>query len=243
MKTRFEHMVCFADCDMSWQIRLCDLENYLLLASDDGVSRAGLSPEFLREQYNAGWVLLRLSLQMQSLPYYKDTLTIETWEAKVKHCMVVREYLLYVTRNGEEVQIGQGSSVWSVVNMETREICTQAFRDRADQKADAPALSLPSIRHPERFASPTAVLQHRVHYTDLDMNRHCNSCKYLQFMLNACNGLATVTPIGLDIRYSREIHADELVTVQANETDGRIEYILLDEEGKTACSAVLTANP
>ena len=32
MKTKFTRTVAFAECDMSWQIRLCDLENYLLMA-------------------------------------------------------------------------------------------------------------------------------------------------------------------------------------------------------------------
>lgn len=239
MRTKFTRTVAFAECDMSWQIRLCDLENYLLMASDDGVSRAGLSPAYLRERYNANWVLLRLSLQMQSLPHYMDTLVIETWESKLLRCMVVREYRLSISRDGVETEIGQGTSIWSVMHMETREICSQAFADRTDKTGDAPGVSLPSVRHPEQINEPTAVLQHRIHYTDLDMNRHCNSTKYLQFMLNACDHLATVTPVRLDIRYVREVHADELISVRVNETDGRIEYMLSGEDGSTACTAVL----
>lgn len=111
MRIKFTRTVAFAECDMSWQIRLCDLENYLLMASDDGVSRAGLSPAYLRERYNANWVLLRLSLQMQSLPHYKDTLVIETWESKLLRCMVVREYRLFISRDGVETEIGQGTSI------------------------------------------------------------------------------------------------------------------------------------
>lgn len=34
MKIKFMRTVAFAECDMSWQIRLCDLENYLLSGED-----------------------------------------------------------------------------------------------------------------------------------------------------------------------------------------------------------------
>jgi hypothetical protein len=37
----------------------------------------------------------------------------------------------------------------------------------------------------------------------------------------------------------REVHADELICVCVNETDGRIEYPLSGEDGSTACTAVL----
>jgi acyl-ACP thioesterase len=103
----------------------------------------------------------------------------------------------------------------------------------------------PRISRLQKIEAPTGTLPHTIHYSDLDYNNHCNSCKYLQFMLNADDRLTTIYPIRLDINYVKEVHKDERIHVDVLEkTDEQgnlqsIQYCLLADDGEISCTALL----
>ena len=86
---------------------------------------------------------------------------------------------------------------------------------------------------------------HTIHYSDLDYNNHCNSCKYLQFMLNANDHLTATYPIRLDINYVKEVYKDERIRVDVLETKDEsgqaqsVQYCLLAEDGDISCTALV----
>ena len=92
-----------------------------------------------------------------------------------------------------------------------------------------------------------------IRYSDLDYNRHCNSCKYVQAMLDAYLPSALVGwQLGqapatisqelwrLDVHYSREVVIGEHISVAYQDEGNLIRYQLLNSEGLTSCSAVLS---
>ena len=76
-----------------------------------------------------------------------------------------------------------------------------------------------------------------VSYSDLDYNGHCNSCKYLQAMLNAKRLTIGNRTVRLDINYQKEAKEGDAMRTLYLETADQIQYQQVDAEGKTNCTA------
>lgn len=239
--TQYKHYVEIADVDASLHLRLPDLLNYMLHASAQGEDELGTGVEFMRKAYGAGWVLERIAVQIDRLPLYHDTLVIQTWPTTVAHNMVFRAYELSIEHAGGLQPIGQATGIWTIIDLQTREISTLPFADRYIWSAHhgEQTFSISRLPMPERIEKPTFTLTHHIHYTDLDLNNHCNSAKYLQFMLNTCDMLAGITPVQIDVRYAHELGKDDVVTVEAETDADKVNYLLRTADGRLCCSAVI----
>ena len=241
--TQYKHYVEIADVDASLHLRLPDLLNYMLHASAQGEDELGTGVEFMRKAYGAGWVLERFAVQIDRLPLYHDTLVIQTWPTTVAHNMVFRAYELSIEHAGGLQPIGQATGIWTIIDLQTRGIAALPFTDSylwMNHTSDR-TVSLARLRHPTAIERVTHCLTHKIHYTDLDLNNHCNSAKYLQFMLNACDVLTGVAPIQIDLRYAHELGPEDTITVEAEATDRQVCYILKTADGQLSCTAVMKA--
>lgn len=241
MKYRFEYTIQYSDVDASRHLRLCDLERYLLESAGSSAARLGIGTAYLAERYDAAWVLTRFSILMDYLPSYNDTIIIETWIEGNAHMLSMRNYRIYIRKNDEEFLIGRSSSVWTLLNLTTRQVDTAAFADPAwEGKIDGEKLDIPRAGRIGLIEEPTSVMPHTIRYTDLDFNGHCNSVKYLQFMLNACDSLTAQYPVRLDINYAKEVHKGEQTSVRVLESEGKVQYCILNEQGEISCTALIS---
>ena len=101
-------------------------------------------------------------------------------------------------------------------------------------------LDLPRAKRLGIIESPTSEMPHTIHYTDLDYNNHCNSIKYLQFMLNADDSLTGIYPVRLDMNYAKEVHKGDAIRVQVQELQDAVQYCILTPSGEISCTALLT---
>jgi acyl-ACP thioesterase len=92
--------------------------------------------------------------------------------------------------------------------------------------------------------TPTHEGEHTVVYSDLDYNGHCNSCKYLEMMLNtrfpaflrAARQAGRECPLRLDINYQKEVGEGEQMHICCFETEDDIRYIGKTREGAVSCT-------
>ena len=87
---------------------------------------------------------------------------------------------------------------------------------------------------------PTGSMPHPVVYSDLDYNKHCNSCKYLEAMLNAYRPDYYDKKVRLDINYSKEVMLGDELTTYYLVTDDGVQYQQKNNAGETSCSAKIT---
>lgn len=249
------YTIQYQDLDQNYRLRLYTLENYLLNTAGLVADRGGFGIRYLIKQ-NCTWVLTHLSMEISYLPTVDEELTIETWVEKNVHMLSMRYFRLYV--NG--VLIGKVKSTWAIINMTDRtaqSIFDQpAFQNMAiGETVEIERAPRFMVFSPEERADSIAsanTLGHRHHevvYSDIDYNGHCNSCKYLEFMLNACepvelkkelpsdvNAEKTVT-LRLDIKYAREIHRGEHVDIFYCRMPEEINYEIRTTEGDISCQA------
>lgn len=240
MKYQFQYTITYSDVDASRHLRLCDLQRYLLEAAGNSAQRLGLGTNYLVDTYNSTWVLTRMTVQMDYLPSYNDTLLIETWIEGNAHMLSIRNFRLYLMKQNEPLLIGQATSVWTLLNLTTRQVDVAAFADKAWEGAiDGERLTFARSPRLGKIELPEKVMQHTIHYTDLDYNNHCNSIKYLQFMLNACDDLTAIWPVRLDINYAKEVHKNDTVHIQVHQSEDQVQYCILNPENEVSCTALI----
>lgn len=258
MKYTYEYTIRYQDVDDTKHLRWVALEQYLLevagtVADDLGFGIAVLHPSDMT------WILTHLSVQMTYMPMPQETIVFETWIEQNAHMLSTRDFRIYLVADKQRQLIGECKSVWAVMDIEKRELANifddPMFTDCVDGEV------LPLSRAPRMVALPDAQsVPYTIRYSDLDYNRHCNSCKYLQAMLDAYLPLPlTAWQLGqpkgmksqdsaiksqeawrLDIHYSREVRAGEQITIAYQDETDIIRYQILNAEGMTSCAAVLS---
>ena len=237
MKYSYEFEIKYQEVDDRKKLRLFNLENYLLevagkVADELGFGIAQLHPMGLT------WIITRLSVEMTELPGPTDHIRIETWVEGTAHMLSTRDFRIY---SGDRL-IGKCKSVWAILDMEKREIANVFDLPMFEGHVDGEVLDMTRVRM-TTLPEPTGSVPHKIVYSDLDYNKHCNSCKYLQAMIDAYLPDYYGKTVRLDINYSQEVMlGDELTTHYLVMEDG-VQYQQKNEAGDTSCSAKITITP
>lgn len=234
MKYSYEYEIKYQEVDVQRKLRLYNLENYLLevagtVADSLNFGIARLHPMGLT------WILTRMSIEMFELPTHCDKIRIETWIESSAHMLSSRNFRIY---KGEKL-IGQVKSVWAVLDMEKREIVNIFDHPMFDNSIDGEVIEMARVRM-TTIPEPTGVVAHKVVYSDIDYNGHCNSCRYLQAMTDAYLPDYYGKKVRLDINYSKEAMLGETLQTYYLVTADGVQYQQKNEAGETSCSAKIT---
>lgn len=234
MKYNYEYEIKYQEVDGNKKLRLFNLENYLLevagtVADQLGFGIAQLHPKGLT------WILTRLSLEMYELPTHCEKVRFETWIESNAHMLSTRDFRIY---SGDKL-IGQCKSVWAVLDLQKREIVNIFDDPIFADSVDGDVIEMARVRM-TTLPEPTGCMPHKIVYSDIDYNGHCNSCRYLQAMMDAYLPDYYGKKIRLDINYSKEVMlGDELQTYYLVAADG-VQYQQKNQNGETSCSAKIT---
>ncbi len=234
MKYNYEYEIKYQEVDGNKKLRLFNLENYLLevagtVADQLGFGIAQLHPKGLT------WILTRLSLEMYELPTHCQKVRFETWIESNAHMLSTRNFRIY---SGDKL-IGQCKSVWAVLDLQKREIVNIFDDPIFADSVDGDVIEMARVRM-TTLPEPTGCMPHKIVYSDIDYNGHCNSCRYLQAMMDAYLPDYYGKKIRLDINYSKEVMlGDELQTYYLVSADG-VQYQQKNQNGETSCSAKIT---
>ena len=240
MKYFFDYEIKYQEVDAAKRLRLPDMENYLLEVAGTVADQLGFGIIRLHPERKT-WVLTRLSLIMNYMPTYLEKMTIETWIESQAHMLSTRDFRIYITgKDGVRRQIGECTSQWAVLDMDKREIVNIFDRSMFDGAIDGEKLDIPRASRLMPITEPTGVVSHVVQYTDVDYNDHCNSCKYLEAIVNAAKPDYLGKRIRLDINYQREMRLGEQIDTLYLELPDGIQYQQKNANGETSCAAKIT---
>lgn len=241
MKYNYEYKIKYQEVDGEKKLRLFNLENYLLevagtVADDLGFGIQALHPRGLT------WILTRLSVEMYELPTHCQKVRFETWIESNAHMLSTRDFRIYKQGSEEEwILIGQCKSVWAVLDLEKREI-VNCFDDPIFEGCvDGEVIEMSRVRM-TTIPEPTGSAPHKIVYSDIDYNGHCNSCRYLQAMTDAFLPSYYGRKVRLDINYSKEAMLGETLQTYYLVTEEGVQYQQKNEAGETSCSAKITTS-
>lgn len=247
MKYQYTYVIPYQDVDASRRIRLYTMENYLLNVAGRVADEMGFGiPALLPMNYT--WIITHLNMEMMFLPKHGEQIIIETWIEKNAHMLSVRDFRIYLHEaNTPDRLIGCAKTVWAVLDLSSREIVNIFDHPMFEGAVDGEELMMtraPRLRpiqldniEDDAEALQSGEILHEIQYSDVDYNRHCNSCKYLEWMVNASPSFDNQKPFRLDINYVKELYQGERMYTRFLKTNDAIQYQQVDDNGMTCCSA------
>jgi len=168
-------------CDFRGKATLPVICNFILQTATIHAQERGFGYEAISKDYTA-WVLSRFSIEINDYPGYEQDLTIETWIEDVGHFFTQRCFRF---TNQEGKIIGYARSIWAAIDVQTRRpkdllSWRPDFPDYIDNTIQCP------LEKPSKIAGVEGepVMGYSVRYSDIDINCHMNSIKYLEHTLN-----------------------------------------------------------
>jgi acyl-ACP thioesterase len=164
--------------DFRQQLTLPTLGNYLLHAATAHAEGRGFGFNDMLQR-NTAWVLSRLAIEIKDPARLSEPILIHTWVQQVERIFTFRCFEI-TTLQGET--IGYARSVWAAINMETRRPVSLGGFGLSDYivERDCPV----EFSSPEPAEKDTEGVPYKVKYSDLDINGHFNSIKYMESILD-----------------------------------------------------------
>lgn len=132
------------------------------------------------------WVLSRLAYEMESYPRVDETYTVQTWVESSTKVSSVRNFR-FLNCRGEVC--GHATSVWVAIDVEKRTLADISWLEGLAEAAmpELKAPIAPCGRH-RSLREAAESMERRFRYSDLDTNRHVNTVRYVQMLLD-CRSL------------------------------------------------------
>jgi acyl-ACP thioesterase len=169
-------------CDFTGKATLPVISNFILQAATIHAHERGFGYNNISKD-NAAWVLSRLSIEMSEYPGHDEDLTVETWVENVARFFTQRCFRFI---DKENRTIGYARSIWAAIDIETRRpidipVWRPDLPDYITPEKECPIEKMMKIP-PVTGIEPS--MGYSVRYSDIDINRHMNSVKYMEHIVN-----------------------------------------------------------
>ncbi len=229
------------DVDILGRLRPQTLFAYLLNSAWNHAKGTHYGQDELSAR-NLMWVLIKVKMLITRLPAWGEHITIETWGKKTVRFYALRDFT--IASAGE--RLVSATSSWMVLDK------TSGRPQRFDRKLD----SFPwqpgkdemetSLEKVQELKSGKDLARFKVLFSDIDMNRHVNSAKYLQWMIDSHSyeHLLATEPRSIELSFLSEALPKDEVVVVCEETDDReLCSVRRAGDGKELCRARLEWRP
>ena len=211
-------------CDFSHRLFMSHLGNHLLNAADFHSTERDFGMTYLNP-INKTWVLSRLAVEMEEMPVQYTKFFVETWVEGAMKYFTNRNFRVV----GEDGRVfGYGRSVWAMIDTVTRQPQDiLAIHDGAITSWIEADKECPIEKSSRVKMSPGAELVRTIGtgYSDVDVNGHVNSVKYIEHVLDlfSMEWHRTHRLVRFEIAYVAESHGGDRLSFYREQT-GEGEY-------------------
>ncbi|MDR1672898.1 MAG: acyl-[acyl-carrier-protein] thioesterase [Bacteroidales bacterium] len=136
---------------------------------------------FEMARHKKAWVLSRLAMEMSVYPVNDHCISIHTWVPEVNKLFTERCFALSDSVGNH---IGDARSLWAAIDMETRKPTNIQEMEGFDQFTNRKQSPIENVRKIPPVKEKQHVESFVVKYSDLDINSHLNSMKYIEHFVN-----------------------------------------------------------
>ena len=215
------------------------LFSFMLDSAWAHANNSDFSYEALREEGQI-WVLSRFLAVFHELPAWDEEITVETWGKGTDKLFGLRDFAVY---SGSGKKIISATSAWLVIDRKTSRI----------QRIDLEHSNFPLQQNKheietklgkiEELESNRTDFDYIVRYTDIDVNNHVNSSRYMGWILDSFprNVLEEKSLRSIEINFLAEAQLGDKVFVSSAEADD-YNYCVVEREkdGVELCRAKVT---
>ncbi len=189
---------------------------------------------------NQIWVLSRLLIKVHAFPMWGDTIFVETWAKRTGRLFAYRDF--HILDENDKI-IAAASSAWVVIDLKNRRPQRmESFSDKMPLLSEKHALEakLDRVPSPEVFLNQPFF---PVLFSDLDMNKHVNNVKYLEWILDSYPFEMRITHdiTIFEINFLREAFYGDEISVRSEEISGSkplfLNSLIRKEDKREICRA------
>ena len=207
-------------CDFAQRLTMGHLGNHLLNAADYHAAARGFGMVELA-QMQRSWVLSRLAIEVKAMPKAYDRFTVETWVENVMRYFTNRNFAILAE---DGTPIGYGRSVWAMIDTQTRQpqnilqVHDGALADYILKEKECPIAKSSRVNVSDS-AVPCGEV--KTGYSDIDVNGHVNSIRYIEHVLNLfpLDWFSEHPLRRFEIAYVAEAYAGDILYFYREQTD------------------------
>ncbi|MDR1718898.1 MAG: acyl-[acyl-carrier-protein] thioesterase [Dysgonamonadaceae bacterium] len=165
--------------DFRGRVTIPMMGNYMLHAASSHAATRGFGFSDMTEK-NTAWVLTRLAMEIYRYPVMSEPVTLYTWIDDVGRLFTQRCFQL---TDAADVILAYARSIWGAIDIATRRPTMLDIAALGKYIADRPC----PIEKPGKIAAienESFGIPYQVKYSDLDINGHFNSIKYIEHLLD-----------------------------------------------------------
>lgn len=222
------HLLTAGECNPEGELPLPLLMSRVIEVATGHANTWGVGYDTLVKD-NQGWVLSRVTIEMKRYPRVSERYSLSTW---------IEDYNRHFSKRNIEISgengetLGYVRTIWMVINFKTRESVDIGKLSYIAENI----LPRPCPIEPQRRLMPFEVEEstnHRFQYVDCDFNRHVNTVRYLELILNrfSLQFFDTHAVSRLEVAFIHESRFDEIATINAGgtELDRRVDIVVDNE--------------
>jgi len=221
--------------DINKNIKIPNLLTLLLNTAGRSSEEYHIGVDQLMEEGKA-WVLSRMAIEMKEMPRHNERVRVDTWIENVERMFSLRNF--QIVNHGNI--IGEARSIFAVIDSNTRRPVNLMEEERFARLSTG---VLVSIEEPVKIAavSDGKEFHYTTCYSDMDFNGHCNSARYLEWMLNALpiEEAKRLYATRIDINYLREVMPGDDISISFAESDTSITFDVKNNQGASVARALI----
>lgn len=245
------------EVDPSGGARLASLFNYLQEAAGGHAEHLDLGYHSLRSTAGLGFVLARVTVEIERIPRWSDSIVILTWPKRSEKLLALRDFLVLpasavadgptpaaVSQDelerlvASEVPLARATTAWLLIDV-------NRMRPVRPEKNLAHIPMNPELNGieqvPERIivpdAPPTSEQTRVTRYSDIDQNDHVNNARYVEWLTDflAASAMPTAehslpAPRSIAINFTGEVKLGDQVVIRGRENGDGTVWIARDKE-------------
>lgn len=175
-----EYFLTAGECNPQKEMPLPLLVSRLIEVATEHANIWGVGYAKLIE-YNQTWVLSRVTIEMTDYPHVNEAYTINTWVEGYNRYFSQRNFEIV---NSQGVVLGYARTIWLVIDITARtmvDISKLSYVISNIYDKDCPIEPQSRLKAIEDV---TRIKKHTFQYAETDINRHVNSVRYVELLLN-----------------------------------------------------------
>ena len=177
-----------------------------------------------------------MAIEIDDRPEQYSSYEIVTWVNEYNRMLSTRNFTLHDAAGRE---FGRAVTQWCIIDLGARKAIdlNTVIGTCADSIVDAPS----PTEKPRKVMGivPQHIAEHRVVYSDIDFNRHVNTMRYIEMMIDMLpvELLMQETPVRFDIHFLRECRYGQTLSVGYEQRGRTALFEIRSDEGTPAVRA------
>ncbi len=224
-----ERMIHYSEIDRTGRLDFFKVPMFVQDMQTEFFGSMGTSNDILKENDNAGWVLTKARMDIDSFPYWQSRLTLSMYCVKVDAVRVVVE-VKAVDEAGNPVFTGMVENcAIDLTERKIRRVSSVTFPQDVTVYKSSMTSKFERLNRP--FTQEDQVDEQKVHWSDIDFTNHTNNISYVRYMQHTLDPdfSAGRIPAGMELHYIKESRlGDDLGIFRAKE-DNTLDFLIKKE--------------